>query len=62
MTAIYPRNPLSPPWDINAPWWYVLQAEAWAEELSRATWIEELKQRWHLVTKGEWNGKSSHLG
>ena len=37
--------------EINAPWSYVLQAEAWAEELDRAAWIEELKERWHLVTK-----------
>lgn len=39
-----------PPWWIDAPYWYVLGAEQWAEELSRQAWLDEVKQRLGLVT------------
>ena len=40
-----------PPRYINAPWWYVLGAEQWAEDLSRQAWLDEVRQRLRLVTR-----------
>lgn len=36
---------------IDAPWTYVLESPARAEELSRAAWIDEVRKRLGLVTR-----------
>jgi hypothetical protein len=38
---------------INAPYWYVLAAELWAEELSRQAWLDEVAERLGLVLMKE---------
>jgi hypothetical protein len=34
---------------IDAPYWYVLGAEAWAEELSRQAWLDDVCRRLGLA-------------
>ena len=34
---------------IEAPWFYVLGAQAWAEELSQQCWIEDVKNRLGII-------------
>jgi hypothetical protein len=34
---------------IDAPFWYVLAAQGWAEELDRAAWIAGIIKRLGLV-------------
>ena len=42
-------NDYPPLGHIDAPWFYVLEAQSWAEELSQQYWIEDVKSRLGLI-------------
>jgi hypothetical protein len=46
-------GPSGPPWWIDAPYWYVLGAETWAEELGRQAWLDDVRDRLGLVLREE---------